>query len=291
MLSGLILLVIVGAWLAVLVPMALRSHDSTSSLSSVDRFSDAMRVLSRREGPTSAGSRSVVVPPRPAPAGARDDALRGRVPSRDRVGQAHDRPAAPVPLAVRRRRTLLGLLGGTAVALLGSLVVGPLRWVAVVLAVLAVAFVAHCRRQALLKAQRAPRAAAPSTGDRRRQHAVAGAPPRRPASTRVPVHVAGIPARMPARPAPLSAPLPAPAARHDEPVPAAASGSAWSPVPVPVPTYVTKPVAPPRRPRVLDLTKPGEWTAALDTDDVGLDILGDDRELDGILERRRAVGD
>ena len=47
--SGLILLLIVGAWLAVLVPMALRSHEAASALSSVDRFHDAMRVLSRRQ--------------------------------------------------------------------------------------------------------------------------------------------------------------------------------------------------------------------------------------------------
>ena len=58
--SGLILLVIVGAWLAVLVPMALRSHESSASLTSVDRFSDAMRVLSRRDE-----RRAIVVPKAP----------------------------------------------------------------------------------------------------------------------------------------------------------------------------------------------------------------------------------
>ena len=46
--SGLILLAIVGAWLAVLVPMALRKHDA-SNLGTVDKFHDAMRVLSRRD--------------------------------------------------------------------------------------------------------------------------------------------------------------------------------------------------------------------------------------------------
>ena len=56
--AGLILLAIVGAWLAVLVPMALKSHDSTTSLRSADRFSDAMRVLSRKS------SRDVLVPRR-----------------------------------------------------------------------------------------------------------------------------------------------------------------------------------------------------------------------------------
>ncbi len=48
--SGLILFVIVGAWLAVLVPMGLRSHDDAAPSRSVERFSDAMRVLSRRTG-------------------------------------------------------------------------------------------------------------------------------------------------------------------------------------------------------------------------------------------------
>jgi hypothetical protein len=55
--SGLILLVIVAAWLAVLVPMALRTHESSTSLSSVDRFSDAMRVLSRRDAVARARAR------------------------------------------------------------------------------------------------------------------------------------------------------------------------------------------------------------------------------------------
>src|SRR4051795_8480488 len=99
--SGLILLVIVGAWLAVLVPMALRSHDSASSLSSVDRFSDAMRVLSRREQSGRAAARTFVLPARPT----------------DPVAV---RPA--VPIAVRRRRVLLTLAGLT----VGSLFLGLL---------------------------------------------------------------------------------------------------------------------------------------------------------------------
>jgi hypothetical protein len=81
--SGLFLLLIVGAWLAVLVPMALKSHDSSTSLSSVDRFNDAMRVLSRREQTGRGSTRSVVLP----------------------VAPVSSRPAAPtVPIAVRRRR-------------------------------------------------------------------------------------------------------------------------------------------------------------------------------------------
>jgi hypothetical protein len=97
---------------------------------------------------------------------------------------------------------------------------------------------------------------------------------------------------MPARPAPLTAPLPAPAARYEDPVPVApaATGTdgSWSPVPVPPPVYVGKPAAPSRPPRVLDLTRPGEWAATLE--DAGLDLLDEGPELEDILDRRRVSG-
>lgn len=252
--SGLILLVIVGAWLAVLVPMALRSHDSSTSLSSVDRFSDAMRVLSRREQMGRATVRTFVVPRRPV------EAVR-----------------APVPIEVRRRRVLLTLVGlFLAVLLLGLTGAGsPL--LALLPLGLAVGYVVHLRRQAIAKAERARRAAAAA---RRR------GPQQRPVPAAM--RIAGIPDRMPARPQPLTAPLPAPAARYEDPQPAAPA-STWSPTAFPVPTYVTAPVAPPRPPRVLDLTRPGEWSAALEA---GEPVAPQDEdELDDILDTRRASGD
>jgi hypothetical protein len=254
--SGLILLVIVGAWLAVLVPMALRSHDSAASLTSVDRFSDAMRVLSRRDS-----SRSVVMPRRP-------------------LGP----PTASRTVAERRRRTLT-VLGGTALLSLGLSLFGvPLMLgLHVVCDLLLVGFVVHLRRQAVLKRQqrareRARRAVAPAARS-------AAAPAAAPAAAR-PRRVAGIPDRMPRRPDPLTISLPAPAARYDDAAPVV--DTSWEPVPVPPPTYVGKPKAPSRPPRVLDLTKPGEWSATLE--DAGLDILDDEGpELEEILERRRAA--
>jgi hypothetical protein len=239
--SGLILLVIVGAWLAVLVPMALRSHDTAASLTSVERFSDAMRVLSRRDE----RERRTVVVPRPSSSS----------------------PALTV--AERRRRTLLVVIGSTLLSL-GLLLFGvPLMLgVQVACDLLLVGFVVHLRRQAILKAQRTARLKT-----------------RRPAEPMTP-RVAGIPHRMPRRPDPLTISLPAPAARYDDAT--VAVDTSWSPVPVPPPTYVGKAVAPSRPPRVLDLTKPGEWSAALE--DAGLDILDDGPELDEILERRRVSG-
>jgi hypothetical protein len=256
--SGLILLVIVGAWLAVLVPMALRSHDSASSLSSVDRFNDAMRVLSRREQSSRAAARSFVLPARP-----------------------ETEPVRPaVPVAVRRRRVLLTLVALTAMALVvGILASGWLLMLAFVFAALTTAYVVHLRRQALRKQERAYR-------EQMRHYASTRSADARPAAGR---RVAGVPERMPARPAPLSAPLPAAAVRYEDPQPVA-SGT-WDAVEFPVPTYVNAPVAPPRPPRVLDLTRPGEWSAAMESDDVGLSILDEGDELDDILDGRRASGD
>lgn len=252
--SGLILFVIVGAWLAVLVPMALKSHDTSTSLRSVDRFGDAMRVLSRR----TPGDRREIVVARPL--------------------------LDPVPLtaAERRRRALLVLVGLALVTLgLGLLGSGLLLAAHLVCDALLAGFVVHLRKQAVLRAAR--RAHGPAHAAR--SDAAAAAPGARPAR-----RVTGIPDRMPARPAPLTAPLPAPAARYDDaPLPAAATGTdSWSPVPVPPPVYVGKPVAPARPPRVLDLTRPGEWAATLD--DAGLDILDEGPELEEILDRRRVSG-
>src|SRR4051794_21692883 len=161
--SGLILLVIVGAWLAVLVPMALRSHDTSSSLSSVDRFNDAMRVLSRREQTGRGSVRSVVLPARP-------------------VETAETAEPAGIPLAVRRRRVLLTLLGLTALTLLLGLI-GP-GWallLSALFAVLVALYVVHLRRQAIRKQERLQRA--PMARPARRP-AVAG-----------PAWIAGIPDR------------------------------------------------------------------------------------------------
>ncbi|MCA1722326.1 MAG: hypothetical protein LC779_14925 [Actinobacteria bacterium] len=243
-----LLLGIVGIWLAVLVPMALRSHDSSTSLSSVDRFSDAMRVLARREQQGRSHARTFVLPPKPG-----------------EPGQA--RP--PVPLAVRRRRVLLSMLGLSLVLLVVA-VLGSMWALAghLLVDVLIATYIGHLRRHAIRKAERQVRAAG-----------------QRPARPR-PVRIAGIPDRMPVRPAPLAVPLPVPAARYEDPQP-----GTWDAPQFPVPTYVTAPVAPPRPTRVVDLTRPGRWSESLDLDDAGLAILDEPDELDDILDGRRASGD
>ncbi len=229
--------------------MALRSHDSATSLRSADRFGDAMRVLSRKEP-----SSDVLAPRRTAPSLVQS-ATKSLRPARVAPQPEVEWDVSPVrttPTAAERRRRTLSVLLGLALITLGAALMGArLLWpVHVLLDVLLVAFVVHLRRQAVLRAAR--------TRPVRRAATVARPVVRGP-------RVAGIPDRMPARPAPLTAPLPAPAARYeDRTVAATGTDGSWSPVPVPPPSYVGKATAPRSEPRVLDLTKPGAWSSALE---------------------------
>jgi hypothetical protein len=264
--SGLILLVIVGAWLAVLVPMALRSHDAAGSLGTVDKFHDAMRVLSRRGSGSAADPDEDPVPALPSPAARR-------------------------AAAARRRRVLIALAAGCLATLVAALLGPAVLWVPhAVLDLLLVVFLLSLRRQTVLRAEREWRAAMAATPVR---HGEARA-------SRVllsPAHVVGVPNRMPPRPqqlAPSAAAASAPAVRYDEMATQAeraargAQGEQWSPVPVPAPTYLSAPVAPRQ---VVDLTRPGEWSDGVAAAERELGIVDSGRALDEILEPKRAVND
>ena len=293
--SGLILLLIVGAWLAVLVPMALRSHDAATALGTVDRFSDAMRVLSRRDA--GARSREDDQPLVPAPA------------PRTRRG------ATP---AARRRRALAVLLL-VAVGTLVGVVVGPLWWLGphLVADLLLVGFLGWLRSQAVVRAEREWRVA---MGDRTTAQQARAWSPRQEWSADVPPAGGSSAVAAPVVPAPavpsprevvfdqeqlegqeqlapaaagppvqrsggervagVTTPAPAPAPARG------AQGAPWSPVPVPVPTYVTAARAPRRR---VDLTvsRPSEQELGSAERSLGIDDQGP--ELEHILGRR-AVG-
>ena len=303
--SGLILLLIVGAWLAVLVPMALRSSEAASVHSTVDRFHDAMRVLSRRDSTSRAPA---------SPGGGTADDARVLPPVPSSVASPEPaRPERPVAPSARRRTGLTpaarrrGAVGLLALLAVGSLVgglLGPvwLLGVHAVADVLLLAVFLWLRHQAVLREERQWRTA---MGDRRSSaDAQPWSPLQELAPEPVPVAVYGFPDRMPARreivstdsvfdqyadaPArPRTAPaaVPAPAPR----VPAArgAQGEPWQPVPVPVPV----PAAAPRAPRrVVDLTQPAaSGTEALTSAERSLGIDDQGPELEHILGRR-AVG-
>jgi hypothetical protein len=303
--SGLILLLIVGAWLAVLVPVALRSHEASSTLATVDKFHDAMRVLSRRggaaqgrgsggaaQGRGSGGAAQGRGSGGAAQGGGRGGAATGAEGPATAGDAAPSRPGRPGPTpAVRRLRALVALVVVAVATLVGALV-GSL-WLLVphlVTDLLLLGFVCWLRSQAVAREEREWRRAmgerrpvAPSTSVRvqpSRAATPAGAPP---------LPVAGIPDRMPSRawldPAPARL-VAVPAARTEASPVRGAQGEPWQPVPVPVPTYVSAPAAPRR---VLDVTRPSA-AASLSSAERSLGIDDSGPELDHILDRR-AVGD
>ena len=299
--SAVILAVIVIMWAVVLVPMWLRRHDAATESRSVDRFSTAMRVLSRRStgGPD---RRYVLMPKRDSGASVHVSGASAtrRPPTRQTPAAPPSRPrtrtrpaAASRPsLAVRRRRTLLALAGVTFLAFLLA-VTGVIGWpLQLVVDLILVAFVVHLRTQA-------KRAAAVTR--QRRRAAVAPAP--------------ASPAPAPATSAPAAAAAPAFEERATEPMPAveapaaeqpAATGTddRWEPVPVPRPTYTMKPKAPqrwtyvpPAQPQPQQQPEPPvveEPAASVESPaqpEVRVEATAEVSELDGILEHRWAVND
>jgi hypothetical protein len=319
--SAVILAVIVVMWAVVLVPMWLRRHDAATESRSVDRFSAAMRVLSRRQ-PASGTARYVLMPRRESAASVHVSGAaaprrvepRRAEPSRVETSRVEAAPRGPrrkPSLAVRRRRVLLTLVGlGFLTMLLSA--AGAFPWILqIVIDLLAVAFVVHLRTQA--------RRSAALARKRRRPAPVA-------AEAVEPVEVAATPltptaARYAERlarsavPAPVAdVPVAAEIAAETEELPvvaeAAATGTddaaAWEPVPVPRPTYTMKPAAPPRHyPPLLPDSDDvpaygpvvGDETFAVRVD-APTEALGeptaesgDDGQLDEILTHRWAVND
>lgn len=295
--SGLILLVIVGASLAVLVPMGLRSHDSASARSS-DRLGDAVRVLTRRRAaarssasrPDSAGSSRL----EPGSVGAGGTATAGPAAVSARAvrpaaaaAAAAEPGAVSVPAvhgrvrpAVRRRRVLLTLLVLSADTALAGLF-GPtyLFGVAGGLALLAALFVVQCRRsfaraRQLRRSNAAPAAPHPASG-----RGIG------PASEPEPVAVpAAATVRMPGA---ATVRMPAAASAR---TPAATTASSWVPVPVPLPTYLQASAGLPRLPRVVDVAGAPARAAAPMPRQSGVPDDTGAQELDAVHEGRRMAG-
>ena len=221
-------------WAAFLVPWALRRYDEAAHTRSIERFSTAMRVLGRRDTADEAEA-----PPVPAPRRSR---------------------AAARVAAKRRRRTLLALLTLTGLVLaLGTVSLMPL-WLGALPALLAGAFLVACRRQVRREAEawwagEAPSPAQPATS----------APRASRRATRVESAYGGL--RTPIGDEPddeptvvLSAEALVEAQAVAVPVTASDGSSLWDPLPVTLPTYVSKARAP-RTIRTIDLDRPGAWTS------------------------------
>ena len=296
--SLVVVVVLVGLWALVLVPAFRSRQERVDALRSVDRFSSALRVLSRR-GTGTTDRRWVVMPSRPDEAPAR--------PRRTAPQQ--------VSAVERRRRTLGALVALVLVTLLLTVVAGA-TWLLVQLpadAALA-AVVVWCGRSAARERERRARAA------RRERRAAADR-----AALAAAESPAWSPALLPAPPVPVTtiplegtapaagvAPVPAPApqvarpqvtrpriapdravAARAEAVRVAVTGrlvtaddDADSDVEEP---FVREPAS---GVRLLDLTTPGAWTRRRVLDEPDADsrdaaaLTGDDAGLDVILDRR-----
>jgi len=266
--TGLIYGAIVVIWAAFLVPWALRRYDEASHTRSIESFSTAMRVLGRSDQP------------RPAVQAAAPPA----------AAEVNVRPARTA--AARRRWTLLVLLVLTVgVAVLGVLAIVPL-WLVIVPATLIGAFLVVCRRQV----RRADEAGWIEQREASAQYGkLPGTRPRR--AARIDSAYGGL--RPPAGDPPNDDPtvvlseaqMAAALVETDAvvvPVATSDGTSLWDPLPVTLPTYVSKPRVP-RTIRNIDLGEPGTWTSGhLESEPTALPQ--DAEQGDEAPEDDRAVG-
>lgn len=137
-LSALIFVALAVAWAVYLVPKALKAHEVDSVTRSVDRFSDRLRVLARRD-PVSATEVEEV-----------------------RLAARHEttppaRIRAAAQRAARRRRRVLGLILLANAAVAGVAIAGVVAWPYVAIpATLLVAWLVTCRL--MVRQERAARA-------------------------------------------------------------------------------------------------------------------------------------
>lgn len=262
-LSGIIFVAVFVAWAVYLVPIALRHRDEVSRNRSVDRFSDTLRVLARRDSLD--GKDTTLTVPGASALGEPEPVVT--------KAQLRARREATRKATERRRRVLITLVVlnvlFAAVALAG--VVG---WVWQSIPVgLVVVWLVLCRvmvksERATTQAMIAPRSEAVATDEADDV----------PAEYDVARNDQGFD-----EVAPESETTTIPAITEE----------VWDPMPVTLPTYVGKEKATRRTVRTIDLGSPGAWTSGHTAEDSELAREADEvaavaREDDG--EQQRAVG-
>lgn len=281
-LSGLIFVALALVWAVALLPKALRHHDELAQTRSVAGVSDSMRVLARREVVSEREAKLVVTPPQvpaqrraprtvePVQAAASAPATRTPV-SGDRVKARIAAQRKAAASAARRRRVILAILLVADLAVGVAAGVGQLPvWTVAVPLTVTVAFLVlarvlvrqeHARWDAelvTLKTMAATSPAAPSVAVI--DEPVAAAPPAEPVDLGA---AEPDPAPEQARDAHGLAVVSGlddtswfPAGLLDEVTPTTDEGTLWDPLPVTLPTYVSKPRAT-RSVRTIDLQAPG----------------------------------
>mgnify|MGYP001791572045 CR=1 FL=1 len=288
--SGLIFLVIIAIWATYLLQHWVRRREHLATARSVDRFSDAMRILERHvtlpELDLAAPQpRSYVVspagPPRSEVAVKRIQAPTSHSVAHPVAGVTANRGFhAPAGMSARRVRglsLLVSLLLVVVVSPLAALSILPWWSFLAALAVLVADF-ASLRRAAV--AERAARRA--KTSAHRTKAVVRRTATPAPWSARP----AGQPAAHPLQHEPtVSAPVPNSAAATTSALSQAGPDlTGWAPIPVPPPTYTLKAKAerPAPMPATASVIEPAPARPS------SFDGLVDEDELDGLLDRRAA---
>ena len=304
-------MVLAVAWAVYLIPKVLRHHDEVARTRSIDRFSTAMRVLARREpvnrrdarlvvSPArAAGNPRVLTPTRPAEPEApvsvdvKPAASRARLEARRKAARAAAR---------RRRHILTFLLISTAATSAVAYLAYVAWWSVAIPGGLTLAYLVLCRTQVRRESLHdfAVLTDRDESGDvsvvpRRavRVEAQDGTPrqPSAPATTTIPARVdehgvaefddtedtVGIDVAL------LEAIV----------IPTEDGGSLWDPLPVTLPTYVSKPKAK-RTVRTIDLGEPGTWTSGRTAEDTQIVAQAAAEEAAAEVaadtEQQRAVG-
>ena len=285
-LSGVIFVLLAVAWAVFLIPKSLKRRDEVARTRSIDRFSSAMRVLARREPVNRSDSRLVVT----APSGT----ARVTVPALgETVGSARaDTVAPPVSAepsaaanrlearrtaarvaARRRRRILTVLLLSVALTAVAAYLGYGAWWSVAVPGGLSLVYLVLCRRQVrrerardgALRKRRSPPAGAVEEVSGR--EAVASVGDAAAEVVEVASPVAYEAAVVPTADPPAAQGASAEGASAEETT--ADEGTLWDPLPVTLPTYVTKPRAR-RTVRTIDLGEPGTWTSGRTAEDADI---------------------
>ena len=304
-LSGIIFVVLAVAWAVYLIPKALKHHDEVARTRSIDRFSNAMRVLARREPVNRRDARLVVTPPRhpgnPRVLGPERTRVAVTVEPAVSRSRLQARRKAARAAARRRRHILTFLLLGTAVTS-GVAYVGYVPWWSVPIpGGLTVAYLVLCRTQVrretlhdfeVLSDVRASSDDVTVLPHRAVRVEVQDGTPRQPVVPAVPtgaVDAEGV-ADFDDTEDTVSIPVPVLDAIA---VPTEDGGSLWDPLPVTLPTYVSKPKAK-RTVRTIDLGEPGTWTSGRTAEDAEIAARAAVEEAEqsatADTERHRAVG-
>ncbi|MEJ7794875.1 MAG: hypothetical protein WKF50_04925 [Nocardioides sp.] len=276
-LSALIFVALAVAWAVYLIPKALQHHEDAVRSRSVDRFSNTMRVLARREPVNRRNARLVVSPGR-TPSAPIVTTKHVTLPIQDQATPAAPSRAAALPTnrgAARRRRRVLGLILFSLLATTCVAAFGVISWwyVAIPGAVL-VSWLVACRLMVRHEQTR--------DFDQWLHEAATG--------------------ELPAIKAEVSPPDEAPNSPVDpvDPMddttstPAITDPSLWDPMPVTLPTYVGKSAAQARSVRTIDLDSSGVWTSGRTEVDAAIARQAEDderaRKAARVEQQRRASG-